>query len=113
MQQSSIGQQHAKMQPLRVPEAHIAGQNLLKFHLRPPSRRGCFDIGKSVSEHCCTEAGWKGEESEQYYSCAGQHVTFVSHHCTVATYSMLPDLVMLHNGILAGCLALLTFVEAT
>ena len=39
---------HRKQQEYRVQESHIAGQNLLKLHLRPPSRRGCFDEGQTL-----------------------------------------------------------------
>jgi len=35
--------QRVRIQAFKVRERHIAGQNLLKLHLRPPSRRGCFD----------------------------------------------------------------------
>ena len=34
-----------RVKAFKLNEKHIAGQNLLKFHLRPPTRRGCFDDG--------------------------------------------------------------------
>lgn len=36
----------ARVKALKVKERHIAGQNMLKFHLRPPARQGCFDDGE-------------------------------------------------------------------
>lgn len=47
-----------KVQAFRVKEKFIAGQNLLKFHMRPPSRKGCFDLGKprnSHMQHCSVD----------------------------------------------------------
>lgn len=33
---------------LRVANCHIVGHNMVKFHLRPPARQGCFDLGERL-----------------------------------------------------------------
>ena len=43
----SQSENKGKEGPLALDKQQVAGMNLLKFHLRPPARRGCADSGKA------------------------------------------------------------------